>query len=142
MSDNTSHTLQPRLQVAALDPNLDPNNLRQDPPYLDNSSRFVRKATLPDPHLQEGGDNKEQTQDKDPDLEQVRVQSATSLGQLPTPSAFEPIDPATFQQHIFPMMQQLTRAMVNQTNVTQQSATPFKSRVREPKVNNTKVFDG
>jgi hypothetical protein len=40
------------------------------------------------------------------------------------------------------MMQQLTRAMVNQTNVTRQSATPFEVRAREPKANDPEVFDG
>lgn len=139
MSDPPPRMLRSRSQNTGLDlsvpnPNIHDNSSpspnpetmgREEPPHIGSSSRFVRN-----PSDNDGSDvDDERSKGK-------------GRGLSPTPSTFEPIDPATFQQSMFTMMQQLTRAIAKQSEVPRQSATPFENKVREPKVNDPEVFDG
>ena len=61
----------------------------------------------------------------------------------PTPSTpFVPIDPATFQQQLFTMMNLLTQNITNNRAPSPPSATPFEPTSREPKVKDPETFHG
>jgi hypothetical protein len=80
-------------------------------------------------------------QNEPPVNDAPRVESSPEPSRQPSPSfAQGPIDPATFQQQMFMMMNLLTQSIAAQTR--QPSATPAHNTSKEPKVKDPETFHG
>jgi hypothetical protein len=136
----TSESESPDPLSDPIEDSVPPGEVGEDDEWLSEDEGTVKNK---------GGKGKGKTKAKTPTAKQkTPVGTSTNFGQrappphMPGPVPVNPIDPATFQNSMYQMMQLLTSSITTQAAATRTSASPGPFGVKEPKVKDPETFNG